>query len=308
MKKGIIYLVQPAELIGTNRYKPGFSNSPSLKRFSGYKNGTRYLRVAETTDPKNLETKILDEFRKKFKLIAGNEYFEGNEIGILNLFDREFQKHQNGYNHNSEDIEEELKELEELEELENLNDYENHESYESNDIDDINDSNDNISCDSDDSDCSSSIIENNKNYNEFVCEKCGKNFTTKASLKYHEFQKVCSKVTVNECRYCHKHFAHQSSLSRHERHVCKERFIDDDVDDIDNEEILEKFAEIHADLQAQIDELKKENNQLKIQNTKTINNIYNFDHSDIVNTTNIKEVKSRKRVKKSRKQNMEESS
>jgi hypothetical protein len=32
MDKGIIYLIQPAELIGTNRYKIGMSNKLNLDR------------------------------------------------------------------------------------------------------------------------------------------------------------------------------------------------------------------------------------------------------------------------------------
>ena len=30
-------------------------------------------------EPYKLERKIKDEFKKKFKLVAGKEYFEGNE-------------------------------------------------------------------------------------------------------------------------------------------------------------------------------------------------------------------------------------
>mgnify|MGYP006090550431 CR=1 FL=1 len=42
--EGIIYLIQPAELVGTNRYKIGCSKKPNLDRVKkGYKKGTRYL-------------------------------------------------------------------------------------------------------------------------------------------------------------------------------------------------------------------------------------------------------------------------
>lgn len=44
--KGIIYFVQPAELVGTDRYKIGCSKKPKLDRCkNGYRNGTRYLSI-----------------------------------------------------------------------------------------------------------------------------------------------------------------------------------------------------------------------------------------------------------------------
>jgi hypothetical protein len=40
----------------------------------------------ECYNPLDLEKKIKDEFNKNFKLIAGNEYFEGDEYIMLDLF------------------------------------------------------------------------------------------------------------------------------------------------------------------------------------------------------------------------------
>lgn len=87
MNTGIIYLIQPAELVGTNRYKIGMSRNPDLERCkNGYKKGSRYLCIMECNEPIKLENKIKKIFNLKFKLIAGNEYFEGNENEILNIF------------------------------------------------------------------------------------------------------------------------------------------------------------------------------------------------------------------------------
>jgi len=87
MSKGIIYLIQPCELVGTNRYKIGCSKDTSLNRVqNGYKKGTRYLYIGECNEPLILERKIINEFNQKFKLIAGKEYFEGKEEEILNSF------------------------------------------------------------------------------------------------------------------------------------------------------------------------------------------------------------------------------
>ena len=58
---GIIYLVQPSTLKGTNRYKIGASNDTSLERLKSY--------------------------GKQIKLIAGTEYFEGNEKEMIKTID-----------------------------------------------------------------------------------------------------------------------------------------------------------------------------------------------------------------------------
>ena len=84
---GIIYLVQPCELVGTNRYKIGMSSKPTLERVSkGYKKGTRYLNIQEVEQPLELEKKIKKKFNEKFCLIAGREFFEGNETEIKRNF------------------------------------------------------------------------------------------------------------------------------------------------------------------------------------------------------------------------------
>jgi hypothetical protein len=84
---GIVYLVQPAELVGTNRYKIGCSSKNDLSRCkNGYKNGTRYIHIMECTEPFNIESVIKQVFNEKFKLIAGKEYFEGNETDMKTTF------------------------------------------------------------------------------------------------------------------------------------------------------------------------------------------------------------------------------
>lgn len=70
-----VYLIQPTELINTHRYKVGMSNLTNLSRMKSYKSGTKYLCICECFDPYKLEQIILQEFRKRFTLIAGNEYF-----------------------------------------------------------------------------------------------------------------------------------------------------------------------------------------------------------------------------------------
>ena len=236
MNKGIIYLIQPAELVGTQRYKPGFSNSPTLKRFLGYKNGTRYLRIAEAIEAKKLETKILDEFRKKFKLIAGNEYFEGDEIAMIDMFDQEVRKHRNEYGRNPNDIEKELETLNEI----------------------------NLDLILDDTIKNHHIpkkFENNVNTKSarWVCDKCGQTFTRKEKLKYHIDNNSC-KIKSFKCYYCDATFAASSNMHRHMRTSCKNKI----AIDREKSEIYERLLK----LESANSELEKSNAELKNQNTQ----------------------------------------
>ena len=96
MNKGLIYLIQPSELVGTERYKIGMSNNPNLDRCkNGYKKGSRYICIMECIEPLILEGNIKKQFNEKFKLIAGNEYYEGNEKDILNTFNNLVMEYNN---------------------------------------------------------------------------------------------------------------------------------------------------------------------------------------------------------------------
>ena len=87
MSRGMIYFIQPCELVGTNRYKIGCSKIPDLKRCNyGYRKGSRYICIMECNNPLGLEKNIKDEFNKLFTLIAGDEYFEGDETIMKRVF------------------------------------------------------------------------------------------------------------------------------------------------------------------------------------------------------------------------------
>ncbi len=52
MTYGIIYLLQPAELVGTDRFKIGCSDNNNLDRCkNGYKKGTNYICIMQCNDP-----------------------------------------------------------------------------------------------------------------------------------------------------------------------------------------------------------------------------------------------------------------
>jgi len=79
MEIGLIYLIQPEELIGTKRYKIGYSKKSDLSRPNSYKKNSRYLCIMECKNPRIIEQKIKEIFNDKFSKIAGNEFFEGEE-------------------------------------------------------------------------------------------------------------------------------------------------------------------------------------------------------------------------------------
>lgn len=79
MSTGIVYLIQPCELINTNRYKIGMSRKSDLSRMKAYKNGTRYLFICERQNVLEVEKRIINSFNERYKRIAGREYFEIDE-------------------------------------------------------------------------------------------------------------------------------------------------------------------------------------------------------------------------------------
>lgn len=82
-----VYLVQPVELVGTNRYKIGMSSLSNLNRVRSYKNGTRYLCIFEKPNALAIEKKLKQAFNRKYKLIGGNEYFQADdESEMIDLF------------------------------------------------------------------------------------------------------------------------------------------------------------------------------------------------------------------------------
>jgi hypothetical protein len=92
---GILYLVQPSELRNTYRFKIGRSSKSDLSRVRSYRNGTRYLCVMECTDDIYVERLLINHFNKNYKKIAGHEYFEGDELCMLNSFIKIVMKYKN---------------------------------------------------------------------------------------------------------------------------------------------------------------------------------------------------------------------
>lgn len=76
---GIVYLVQSALIAGTNRYKIGCTRKSSV---TGFHSCTRYLEYIIWTNNDSLflaKELIVREFRKKFRVFIGRNYFIGDE-------------------------------------------------------------------------------------------------------------------------------------------------------------------------------------------------------------------------------------
>ena len=81
------YLIQPAELVGTNRYKVGTSAVCSSKRIeTGYKNGTRILCLLKSNNHSETEKLIKNAFNIDFIKCAGTEFYEGDKNLMLQKF------------------------------------------------------------------------------------------------------------------------------------------------------------------------------------------------------------------------------
>jgi len=89
---GYVYLIQPCELLGTKRYKIGCSKQENLSRLNSYKKGSRYISIYSCDNPLLIEKEIKNIFNNKYKLIAGTEYYEGDEIEMKKDFLEIFTK------------------------------------------------------------------------------------------------------------------------------------------------------------------------------------------------------------------------
>jgi hypothetical protein len=184
MEKGIIYLIQPSELIGTSVFKIGYSGKTSLERcYNGYKKGSRYLCINECVNPTILENKIKKDFNNKFKLIAGKEYFEGDEENIKLLFRKLVEEHEKELQINKEEINDKL-----INKILNNND-----------------------------------IELNIQDDKLKCNYCNKVFSSSQSrsnhynIKHKEEHILHKTDTKNKCVKCNKELSCKQSKYRHEK-------------------------------------------------------------------------------------------
>jgi hypothetical protein len=234
MNNGIVYLIQPTELVGINRYKVGMSNSNTLVRcINGYNKGSRYLCIMECVNPLDVERKIIYEFSQRFKVVSGKEYFEGVESELLQLFCKIVLDFKTNENINDVDVDDV-----------DVNDMDN------DDVDDVNDDADLDDVDVDDVDDDVDDDENFVN-GTFLCNICNNVFKTEYLYKKHKNKKIpCineyniyltdeiteikNKIISNDkcidsikknCLYCRGEFSTKGNLKNHLFEYCKQRQI-----------------------------------------------------------------------------------
>lgn len=119
-----MYLVKEREFTKTNEniIKVGYSNQENLKRFTQYPKDSVLLCQVFTENGKLCESKILDEFKIKFKhrKDIGNEYFEGDYTHMRQIINDIVHKVESENKNISKNIVDELEnKIKELEELQN---------------------------------------------------------------------------------------------------------------------------------------------------------------------------------------------
>jgi len=89
--QGYLYLLQPRVLIGVHndsgdeRFKIGRGQTID-RPLHGYRKGTEIICVIKVNDYRNFESILKKEFNKKFKCVAGCEFFEGDRSEIIRTF------------------------------------------------------------------------------------------------------------------------------------------------------------------------------------------------------------------------------
>ena len=94
-----IYLIQDGKFINTNIYKIGRTtqkgDTRKLIRFSSYNKETiqKFLREVNTDIVINIEDEIKSLFVKKYKLVQGSEWFEGDCNSMISEINYIIDKH-----------------------------------------------------------------------------------------------------------------------------------------------------------------------------------------------------------------------
>ena len=84
-----VYLVQPSSHRNTDVHKVGCSSFKDDRRFKSYASSVVIIRNIKTADFSEIEKYVKDAFKKKFELQLGTqEYFRGNTIDMIELFDK----------------------------------------------------------------------------------------------------------------------------------------------------------------------------------------------------------------------------
>jgi hypothetical protein len=83
---GVVFLIQPPELKGCNRYQIGVSSHGADVLFRRFKPETRFISIMECENYEDVESLVLTHFRQQFQMVAGRKFFEGDEEDIREEF------------------------------------------------------------------------------------------------------------------------------------------------------------------------------------------------------------------------------
>jgi DNA-directed RNA polymerase subunit RPC12/RpoP len=240
-KKGIVYLIQPAELVGdTSTFKIGCSEKMNLERFDNYKNGTRYLCIMECVNPYEIEKKIKFVFNKKFKLKAGREFFQGDELEMIKEFvslvfnhkqlnkEKQYNNQEDNLELNVEQTQEQNKEQTQEQNKEQTQEQNKEQTQEQNkeqtqelnveqtqelNVEQTQELNKNIEKEKE---------PNKKSKDTYICEQCNAEFQTNSGLWKHKIKhqkqvKEKNEKKIYKCRTCPKQYNSKQSRWSHEQ-------------------------------------------------------------------------------------------
>jgi hypothetical protein len=120
---------------------------------------------------------------------------------------------------------------------------------------------------------------------QFVCDKCGAEFTQKIGLKYHEEHDSCKEKEFS-CKVCNKLFTSKSSMYRHMRATCSVK----KQQEAEKEEIINRLVMLESNAKKFASDAKKlelENKKLKeevqiLKSTKTVSKTVNNTNKGVM--------------------------
>jgi hypothetical protein len=198
--EGTVYFIQPTELKDTKKYKIGMSKKNDLSRFKKYHLGTRFILIMSCKYPVTLEGILKAEFKNKYKLIAGSEYFEGKEEDML----KDFLQIINDHKENN--LKEKNKEMKITNQI--------------NDIDkEINIIDKDTAIELEEKilvEPEKVLSSNSEETQKYYCKICQKNYKSNNSLWNHN-KKFHPDKKMNNCEKCNKVYSSYKSLWAHNK-------------------------------------------------------------------------------------------
>ena len=203
---GIVYLVQPAQLVGTDRYKIGCSRENDPRRvINGYNDGTRTIVIEGVDNPFDVERQLVQRFAQHFTQVGGREYFAGNGEAMRVCFKAvtsEVTGNGREVTGNELTIEDDGGARDANVEKVVETDTDTDTDTDAGKVDLLNTRN---------------TKSNNRQNIEYRCKKCNKTFSRNQTLKEH--QNKCTGLNPLQCPICLKTFATRFGKANHKKYV-----------------------------------------------------------------------------------------